>query len=516
MTKIITAEIPEKEILIDNYYSVMRLYSALFLVFHLVCVFFFMLLAWTPLLVWLFLGIGNLWSMLIDVPLGIIQRKISPKIMFSVSNIMIIVVAFLFLYLLKTTDWLALENEGNIFQISKNFVSTGINFIILLLIGILYGTIKEINDIVSLSYCLNHHDPDEYDTALSRLNINLWVGIVIGLFVAIAVLSLQTRPNWVDMILFILVFLCICVWMYSRSYFDNSEEEFNLSTIKNLKVIDKIKNTDLVHGDYIKNVVSTVDFEKIKGGMNYIIMKPREISQGFDWADIKTKTLQEFQMIFTLCFQKNTFIPYILWATGIILIFGCWDTIVTTFFITYLDESLKSSGTKNIIQSGYFLIGILAIPAYLLQNFWINKSKMYGRYKIVTLGIFVSAIALFWLAIAWSYENLTGLIFVMIFGMMNSTGYAASYPISQSIFAEEYNVAYSKWSGSNVINADVSAAPLKIINNFANAIGLIFWWALITYVWFGGFFAVYGLLVLSWWALSILKKKQWNLEQTKE
>lgn len=58
--------------------------------------------------------------------------------------------------------------------------------------------------------------------------------------------------------------------------------------------------------------------------------------------------------------------------------------------------------------------------------------------------------------------------------MLNSTGYAAGYPMSQSIFADEYNRAYSKTMSTNVINADTSAAPLKILNNLANAIGLIF------------------------------------------
>jgi len=63
---------------------------------------------------------------------------------------------------------------------------------------------------------------------------------------------------------------------------------------------------------------------------------------------------------------------------------------------------------------------------------------------------------------------------LMGFGMLNSTGYAAGYPMSQSIFADEYNKSYARVTESNIINADVSAAPLKILNNFANAIGLIF------------------------------------------
>ena len=64
--------------------------------------------------------------------------------------------------------------------------------------------------------------------------------------------------------------------------------------------------------------------------------------------------------------------------------------------------------------------------------------------------------------------------------------------MSQSIFAEEYNKAYAQTSQSNIINADVSAAPLKILNNFANAVGLMFGGALISFIGFSGMFVVYG------------------------
>ena len=100
----------------------------------------------------------------------------------------------------------------------------------------------------------------------------------------------------------------------------------------------------------------------------------------------------------------------------------------------------------------------------------------------------------------------------MALGIINSTGYAASYPMSQSIFADEYNKAYSRTAESNVINADVSAAPLKILNNFANAVGLIFGGALISFVGFSGMFIVYGAAMLSWGIKKKKKKKLWGLE----
>jgi hypothetical protein len=218
-------------------------------------------------------------------------------------------------------------------------------------------------------------------------------------------------------------------------------------------------------------------------------------------------------MLVKLIFSRETLVPILLWTTGSIFLFGCWDTIVTTFFITFLDEILQSSGIQNIIRSGFILIGILAIPAYALQLFWIKQAEQRGKFQIITLGLFLSAAALFGLAFAGGFESFFGLVMVVGFGMVNSTGYAAGYPMSQSIFADEYNKAYAHITNSNIINADASAAPLKILNNFANALGLIFGGALISFIGFSGMFVVYGSAVLIWGIVSIQKKKVWKLEQ---
>lgn len=60
--------------------------------------------------------------MMLDVPLGIIQRKVPSKVMFSVGNTLMIVAAVLFLILVRTTDGLGLSIDGNIFEITRNFL----------------------------------------------------------------------------------------------------------------------------------------------------------------------------------------------------------------------------------------------------------------------------------------------------------------------------------------------------------------------------------------------------------
>lgn len=260
--------------------------------------------------------------------------------MFVVANIFMILSAAIFLYLVKTSNGLGLNFSGGILEITRTFLMTGVNSILLLIIGILYGTVKEIYDITILSYLLNHNDPSEYDKALSQSNIYSGLGMVAGVLLSIIILSLKTDS--VQLILFVLIFLVVCLWVFIMNYFDNSQEVFNLETVTHLHIVEKTKNLGS-KAAFLKNTVTTGDFEKLKGTMDYIIMKPKEVTKEIDWGDIFSKTKTEFVMIYRLIFEKTTFIPILLWSTGCIFIFGCWDTIVTTFFITFLDEALKNS-----------------------------------------------------------------------------------------------------------------------------------------------------------------------------
>jgi hypothetical protein len=209
MTQIVTPELPEKATLFKNFYNVVSVYGAIWIIFHLTSVFFFGFIVGSPLLVGIFLGIGNIWSMIIDVPLGTIQRHVASKTMLAVANALMIIAAIIFLYLVKSSDGFGFSLSGNIFEITRTFLTTGINFVLLLTVGILYGTVKEVYEITTISYLLNHSDPSEYDTALSKNNIAMGIGSVTGVLISIGILSLRTDST--QLILFVLIFLIVCV-----------------------------------------------------------------------------------------------------------------------------------------------------------------------------------------------------------------------------------------------------------------------------------------------------------------
>lgn len=251
--------------------------------------------------------------MIVDVPLGTIQRHVASKTMLSVANALMIVAAIMFLFLVRSAGDMSFSLSGGVIEATRTFLTTGINFLLLLVVGIIYGTIKEIYDITTMSYLLNHCDPSEYDTAMSKNNIAMGTGSIAGVLISIAVLSLRTDST--QLILFVLIFLIVCVWVFIANYFDNSHEVFNLGAVKNLHLIEKTKSLEKMTENYVKNTVTTGDFQKMKGDMSYIIMKPKEITHDLDWGEIITKTKIEFKSIYQLIFVKDTFVPLLLWTT---------------------------------------------------------------------------------------------------------------------------------------------------------------------------------------------------------
>lgn len=107
------------------------------------------------------------------------------------------------------------------------------------------------------------------------------IGSVVGILLSIIILSLRTDST--QLILFVLIFLIICVGFFIQNYFDNSHEVFNLNAVKNLHIVEKTKSLEQNTASYLKNTVSTMDFQKLKGSMDYIIMKPKEITKELDW-----------------------------------------------------------------------------------------------------------------------------------------------------------------------------------------------------------------------------------------
>lgn len=121
----------------------------------------------SALLVGIFLGIGNFIAFLADSPVGVLQKYILPKRLFIVSATLMLVVSLIFLYFIFSSNSRGSSSDSLI----SVFLNSGLNILLLLVSVGLYGIIKELSDVTSLSYIMNNADPSEYADLLSRNNI---------------------------------------------------------------------------------------------------------------------------------------------------------------------------------------------------------------------------------------------------------------------------------------------------------------------------------------------------------
>lgn len=61
---------------------------------------------------------------------------------------------------------------------------------------------------------------------------------------------------------------------------------------------------------------------------------------------------------------------------------------------------------------------------------------------------------------------------VMTLALINSVGYSICMSLSVATFLETYNQSYAERKNLKQVDANASAAPMKILQNLANVVGL--------------------------------------------
>jgi MFS family permease len=191
------------------------------------------------------------------------------------------------------------------------------------------------------------------------------------------------------------------------------------------------------------------------------------------------------------------------------VIFGFWDTFVTTFLIDYIEEILSNSkwdlGIFQNLFTAYVFIAFFSLPAYGWQIPLVKIASKLGIWKVMIPGLLLSWISMF---IFW----ISGSIYMVLLAwLMNWIGYAACMPTSQWEFSNEYNITYANKNNLKQIDANASSAPTNMLSNLANVLGLMIWWVLLQifgYMW--TFFLFWWILI--WlFLISIIKKKEYKL-----
>lgn len=481
---------------LKNFYMTNVFQGFVWMIFHFSVVFFFTFQLKEVALVGIFLGIANLFSFFLDIPVWILQRYYSTKRLFIIaafSQLIATAIFFSFIY-----HFFYVVGDISKIIVPKWFESiiwwffgNALNWVLILIASFCYGLTKEINDISTYGYILSHASPSDYGKILSRNNITYGIGSLTWLLVSWVVL-------WINPTFAVIFLGVVIVWFLSFTirFFDNSSETIEAKDIHSFTIAIRKINAENVH-EYISEKINSVDLPKVLENTKYIFLKPKQKLQEqsmLKWWELLEETIKTGKFIWKIMSHRPMYI-IIYWTTSLVLIFWFWDTFAATFLIDFLD-SMKH-------WMGYVLLAFIAIPGLALQEIAIKTSEKIG----------IKTVAIFWLLLSWSSLIMmwifagpghTGIL--LFFALINSLGYACGMALGQNQFLDYYNKVYAENMWLKEIDSNASAWPMKILQNLANVVWLILWWLILGVTWYRGFFIVFGILVLGAFILTLMKK----------
>ncbi|NCP77007.1 MFS transporter [bacterium] len=309
------------------------------------------------------------------------------------------------------------------------------------------------------------------------------MGALTGLVLSGVILSFNIIIAVLILVFFIALFITFTV-----IYFDNSKAtiNFNINDIKKLKIISPKETIESVK-QYTISQVQKTDFLEAAKGMKLIFLKPMQMKLKIDWKEVITTTKEDIRSFFEVL-GKAPFNKKLMAMSTIIILFGFWDTFVVTFLVDFLNKIIADDSQNILVRTklftGYVFIAVLAIPAFGAQIPLIGLSKKIGTFSVIFAGVIISGISMFLFGI------FNGFFIILMLGLANSIGYAAAMPLAQGEFSDSYNQVYAEKRKLTEIDSNASSAPLKMILNLANVIGLIIGGLLIAIVGFNGTFFV--------------------------
>lgn len=478
------------------FYSIVAL-NFTWMIFHFTVVFFFTLKLESVALVWVFLWLWNLFAFFIDIPIWIIQNYFKAKTLYTIAAISQIIAILIFAnFIFQVTDFLAESISDNVWVLKSTlsfFLWNWLNIFLMIIASFCYWLTKELQDITIISYILNNSSPNQYAATFAKTNIAWWLWALFWLLVSWVILSFAPT-----MIIFTVLLIIMYIIYFTSHFFDNSESTIDFKDIYKFKVLFDKNNYENIWENIKDRVVKTVNKVELINIMEktkYLFIKPTSLKKWLTFSFLVNETKKTFLLTYNVISKQNSNL-LIYWAIIMLLTFWFRDTFASTFLINYLDKVWK--------WWSYILLWIIAIPAFWLQWFFWKMAEKYWNYSVANVWLFLSWISLF---LMWFLSNSSPFV-IMFFALINSVWYASCMWLSQAAFLESYNKSYAEYENLDEIDANAWAAPIKILQNFANVFWLVFWWfilAIFNYIWF---FIVFWLFILwfLYWSLSNKKK----------
>lgn len=485
---------------LKNFYITNSFQGFVWMIFHFSVIFFFTFLLQNVALVGIFLGFANLVAFFLDIPLGIVQRYVPTKRLFILAAVSQLIATWIFFAFIFRIFGILEYVSGTITPDSIKsstewFFWNAMNWIGVIVASICYWVTKELNDVSTYGYVLSHANPSEYGTILARNNITFWIGSILGLLLSWVLLSFNPHIAVIVLGIIITGFL-----MFTIRFFDNDMDSISLKDIENFRVSIQKWNADNVK-EYIVETVKKTDIEKIVQGTKYLMIQPKQkTEEKIPWKDIVIMSKREFRIIWDI-FSHKPIYKHLIWTITLVLTFWFWDTFASSFLLDFLDQ----------IKDGwsFVLLAIIWVPWIVLQE---QASKLSQKIWVKTIGITGLILSGGSLIIMWILAMLNILNPALIVGiaLINSLGYACGMSTGQNQFLDIYNKIYAEHENLKEINTNASSWPMKVTQNLANVIWLVFGWILVG-LWFPAFFIIFGFAIMAILTVTILHKSEINL-----
>lgn len=460
-----------------NLFLTIVISNYIWMIFHFTVVFFFTFQLKSLSMVGIFLGIWNVFSILFDISIWIIQKYFKPKTIFIASFILQILTMLIFVYFTlwvwkyieKTlipdgmwiiSDWLAL------------FLWDWINILLLIIATLFYGVSKEMQEVTLVSYILNNANHSQYIGLIAKKNLWTWIWAFVWLVLSWFILMLS--PNF---IIILTVLILISTIYFTKAFFDTKDKTLDLNEIKKFLVfLDKSDKNNLWinQKNKVEKIVNKDELKNIIDAWKYLFLKPAPVKSWLSIKMLMEETKKEFIMTYKI-FMNSSNSLMIYWCIIMLITFGFWDTFASTFLIKFLDNLWNGMW--------YILLWFIAIPAFWLQKYFSSLSKRYWIYNISNLWLVISGISLFFM---WIFSESTNVFLIVFLAVLNSVWYAACMTLSQAWFLEFYNKAFAEYNNLKEIDSNASSAPFKMISNLSSVIWFLLGWILLStfhYIW---------------------------------
>lgn len=429
------------------------------------------------LIIGILLAMSNFVVMLMDIPLGVLQKYVKPRVFFILATSILLMSNLIFI--LADLDILLAFFAVFLYQIS---------------IEIFFVTIT--------TYIFRLSTEADYAQNMAQQDIADNIGDILGSFVAGILLVLDRLFMAHNLLIGSTLAIGIgLLFLFIFEFIDRKQYTFienYIFELKPVKVMGDISNE--ITGKIIKDPEMTGPAIPEGKQESLFQIKIKEI---FD------KFYTTFTNLINIFVNKSPAMSLLFWISFIVVMTSFWSEIMNDFQPVFLkDIYSETSGWLVDNVPRYFFESLVFIAALVIPTFFLELpigklADSWGKEKMIVIGVLVSALSIFFLGV---FANLG---FVFIFLITLSCGFVITYPSMIAAFNEQYQKFYSSPDSTKETMSDGdSAGIVAIVMNIGQILGALIGGFLLNFLPYRLIFFIFGLVLL---AVGIWSKYHLNL-----